>query len=503
MNLIRQNAVQQIKNIFRSVPEIRSVIENQVDFDDKLFSLTQIAVPVSSQDSLCTRAVLQKDLLCVQIEPQTFISTAFKHLVNNAKKSSYYDPFRYKWYFDEWRKIPCWKQLKPTVGNQVVVEFSSPNIAKPLHAGHLRSTLLGNFISNIHDRFGYLSYRMNYLGDWGTQYGLLAVGFKKFGSQEELNKQALKHLLDIYVKANKDEGLHDEAKKYFSKMENGDEEALELWNDFRTLSIANLESIYKTFDIEFDEYQSESQYRLEAKNIIKQLSILGLCQKRADGAMEVVIPAQYSSLNREARYVVQKSDGSTLYISRDMEDFYVPFGRMTNFQTRKGKFELLSDVLNDARERANDGLNRFLIRKEGVDQTKVSEVIGKAYLILTDFSRPRRADYSFSWNDIVSKDNSAFILLYCHARLCSLEAENKMNIDYSADASLLVDIKEHQLIQILAKYEDVLFDAYRAYEPHKIVHYLLFLVRSSTNLEKVNESDNILEMKWYTSLGKL
>lgn len=117
-----------------------------------------------------------------------------------------------------------------------------------------------------------------------------------------------------------------------------------------------------------------------------------------------------------------------------MEDFYVPFGRMTNLQTRRGKIDLLSDVYEEAQERANEGLNRFLsknetsgpisvdavvlVRKPGIDHDHVSKEIGKAYLILTDFSRPRRTDYIFSWNEIASKDGIAFLLLYCHARLC-------------------------------------------------------------------------------------
>ena len=124
-----------------------------------------------------------------------------------------------------------------------------------------------------------------------------------------------------------------------------------------------------------------------------------------------------------------------LFSCRDLDDMYIPFGRMINFQTRKGKFDLLSDVFEDAKERAKEGLDRFLsnrplqsfssskvdfilVRKSGIDEVKVSEVIGKAYLILTDFSRPRRTDYIFSWHDISSKDGIAFLLLYCHARLC-------------------------------------------------------------------------------------
>ncbi|CAF5215342.1 unnamed protein product, partial [Rotaria magnacalcarata] len=116
----------------------------------------------------------------------------------------------------------------------------------------------------------------------------------------------------------------------------------------------------------------------------------------------------------------------------------------------KGKFDLLSDVLDDAKERAQEGLDRFLIRKDGIDHAKVSAVIGKAYLILNDFSRARRADYMFSWHEISSKDGVAFLLLYCHARLCSLEKQVKIPIDWSANVNLLTDRQEHILIQQLS-----------------------------------------------------
>ncbi|UJR21269.1 hypothetical protein I4U23_024363 [Adineta vaga] len=567
MNILRQQAVRQIKTLFRSIPEIRHINENQAYFDEKLYALTRIepvrhkesAVPLGrfivsipqcqaasliesdlefnknssirsiSIEQSDQQAILDKDGgLRIPVNLSTFMTTAFNELVKTARTSSYYDSKRYRWYFDDWRKVPKWteiteKSIEDRKNKNIVVEFSSPNIAKPLHAGHLRSTLLGQFISTIHERFQHSVYRLNYLGDWGTQYGRLAVGFEKFGSYDELNKQALRHLLDVYVRANQDDSLQEDAMKYFAKMEEGDKEALQLWKTFREMSIVNLKEIYQLFNIHFDEYQSESQFHQQANEIIRQLDQLGFCQQRSDGVLEVKIPAKYNSLPRDARMVIRKSDGTTLYITRDiaalksrletmpiekllyvvdssqtehfrnlltvskamhmnqvenwdLDDMYVPFGRMINFQTRKGKFDLLSDVFDDAKERAKEGLDRFLIRKSDIDHVKVTEVIGKAYLILTDFSRSRRTDYIFSWHDISSKDGIAFLLLYCHARLCSLEKEVKMPIDWSANVSLLTDRREHILIQQLSCFQDILFDAYRSYEPTKIVHYLVRLV---------------------------
>ncbi|CAF0844032.1 unnamed protein product [Adineta ricciae] len=589
MNLLRQKAVRQIKAVLRSIPEIRRVNDDQACFDEKLYSLTRIepvrhkesalplgrfmvsipqcqaaslietdiefnknsnirSLPIEQSDH---QAVLDKDGgLRVPVDLSAFVSTAFNEQVKIARTSSYYDLKRFRWYFDDWRKIPKWteitdKAIAERKNRQVVVEFSSPNIAKPLHAGHLRSTLLGQFVSIIHERFQHRVYRLNYLGDWGTQYGRLAVGFERFGSYEELRQHALKHLLDVYVRANRDDVLQEDAMNYFARMEAGDKDALNLWKTFREMSISNLKEVYKLFNIHFDEYQSESQYYQQAKEVIKQLRELGYGHQRSDGVLEMIIPAKYNSLPRDARVVVQKSDGTTLYITRDiaalksrletmpiekllyvvsdhddareqyvaliilrifakvdssqtehfrhlltiskamqidqvqnwdLDDMYIPFGRMINFQTRKGKFDLLSDVFEDAKERAKEGLDRFLIRKSGIDEVKISEVIGKAYLILTDFSRPRRADYIFSWHDISSKDGIAFLLLYCHARLCSLEREVKMPIDWSADVNRLKDRREHILIQQLSCFQDVLFDAYRSYEPNKVVQYLVRLV---------------------------
>lgn len=183
-------------------------------------------------------------------------------------------------------------------GFKTIIEFSSPNIAKPLHAGHMRSTFLGNFLSNIHQKLGHKVTKINYLGDWGTQYGILAVGFKKYGSYSELEKSPIKHLLDVYVKANQDEGIKTRALDYFSKMEDKDPDSLKMWTLFKELSIKELQSVYevdlpklfifeflkvipflKKLNIQFDVYESESEYYELAKEYVKKMLEIGLAER--------------------------------------------------------------------------------------------------------------------------------------------------------------------------------------------------------------------------------
>jgi len=170
-------------------------------------------------------------------------------------------------------------------GKRIIVEFSSPNIAKPFHAGHLRSTMIGtsfalgffafhfmkeanltltgNFLKNLYKSLGATVTGINYLGDWGKQYGLLAIGFNKYGNEEELAKKPIKHLFDVYVKINEDKvkdknTVDTEARAYFAKMESGDKEALKLWNRFREMSIKKYEQIYHRLNIQFDDFSGES-----------------------------------------------------------------------------------------------------------------------------------------------------------------------------------------------------------------------------------------------------
>lgn len=191
-------------------------------------------------------------------------------------------------------------------GKKILVEFSSPNIAKPFHAGHLRSTIIGNFLRNLYKKLGADTTAINYLGDWGTQYGLLALGFEKFGSEAELAENPIRHLFKVYVEANKvveaekeesKKGLpegaegtsafRDAARAYFKRMEDGDESALGLWRRFRDLSITDYKRVYERLNVHFDVFSGESQMTSGMNEAVELLEKRGLMEKDPKGAMIV------------------------------------------------------------------------------------------------------------------------------------------------------------------------------------------------------------------------
>ncbi|KAJ2055277.1 arginyl-tRNA synthetase, partial [Coemansia sp. S155-1] len=201
-------------------------------------------------------------------------------------------------------------------GKRVIVEFSSPNIAKPFHAGHLRSTIIGNLIYNLYKASGWDAISMNYLGDWGKQYGLLAVGFERFGNEEQLVADPIQHLFEVYVAisaaAKEDDSLNDQARAYFKSMEDGDETALALWRRFRELSIVKYKDTYARLNINFDVYSGESQV---GEGMTRAMAMLEECGLIAESEGAKLLDLEKYKLGRP---VVKKSDGTTLYITRDI-----------------------------------------------------------------------------------------------------------------------------------------------------------------------------------------
>lgn len=197
-------------------------------------------------------------------------------------------------------------------GKRIVIDLSAPNIAKPFGIGHLRSTIIGSSISNIASFLGYKTTKINYLGDWGTQFGKLIVGYRKFGNASKLKKDPINHLLEIYVKASADENLEDAAREEFRKLEQGDKNNLILWKQFRELSLKEFDTIYKTLGIKFDVISGESLYNKKLSSVVKMLEHKGLL-KESDGA-KVVDLSQYNL----GVCLIQKSDGATLYATRDI-----------------------------------------------------------------------------------------------------------------------------------------------------------------------------------------
>ncbi|KAF9190060.1 Arginyl-tRNA synthetase [Haplosporangium sp. Z 767] len=209
--------------------------------------------------------------------------------------------------------------LDPTVGQgQVIaIDYSSPNIAKPFHGGHLRGTILGNFVSRLLKGFGYQVVGINYLGDWGKQYGLMAVGFDRYGDRAQLRQDPIKHLYDVYVKINRDitenPGLDKLANQYFKQMEDNDPTVLSLWQEFRTLSIEVYKVMYKRLGIEFDVYSGESESAKYVPQAYQLLRERGLLQEQDDGAWVVDLTEHGLGI-----CALRRADGTTLYLTRDV-----------------------------------------------------------------------------------------------------------------------------------------------------------------------------------------
>lgn len=351
-----------------------------------------------------------------------------------------------------------------------MIDYSSPNIAKPFHAGHLRSTILGNFIKRIHDACGYKTVGINYLGDWGKQYGLLAIGFNLFGDEMELQRDPIHHLYQVYVKINslakEDSEINTQANAYFKKMEQGDKEALSQWKRFRDLSIDSYKHIYKRLSIDFDVYSGESQTEPYISQIYDMLEKYKLIQISEDGAWTVDLE-EY----KLGKAIVKRADGTSLYMTRDLaslalrrdmfgevkkavyvvgteqelylkqlfkiselihqhdnawptELYHANFGRVLGMSTRKGTVIFLQDILDTAKEHMLENIkagNQFkldeLEQESRLDQ--VADNLGSSSVIIQDMVAKRLKNYEFSWDRMTAaKGYTGVFLQYTHARMC-------------------------------------------------------------------------------------
>ncbi|CAL1283277.1 unnamed protein product [Larinioides sclopetarius] len=201
----------------------------------------------------------------------------------------------------------------------VIVEYSSPNVAKPFHFGHFRSTIIGNYIANLCKFVGHKVTRLNYVGDWGLQYGILAVGFNKFGCEELLQKDPLNHLFEVYKRANEENDnnptFKEEAKMYFKKMEEGNPEILAVWEKLRDLSLKEMQITYKRLNVHFDEIHGESMYADKVDEIYDILLKQNFVTCNEDGSIEAFINDENGNAEKA---VLRKNDGTSLYLTRDI-----------------------------------------------------------------------------------------------------------------------------------------------------------------------------------------
>ncbi|XP_066461295.1 probable arginine--tRNA ligase, mitochondrial isoform X2 [Eleutherodactylus coqui] len=378
----------------------------------------------------------------------------------------------------------------------------------------------GNFIANLKEAAGNKVLRVNYLGDWGLQFGLLGAGFSKFGCEEKLKSNALQHLFEVYVKVNaaveKDEETKLSAYEFMRELDSGHPQALSLWTHFRGLSIEEYAKVYKRLGVEFDEYSGESLYRQKSQDVLNLLRSKNILQITNEG-VGVVDLTEYEDSPVNA--TVMRSDGTTLYLTRDIaaaidrrqkynfdEMLYVTdkaqqthfenlfkilnklgedkvdrcqhimFGRIKGMKTRRGEVIFLDDVLDEARARMLQNMAKAGTTKATEDPAETAEKIGVAALIIQDFKGPLQADYSFSWDlALQSTGDTGVFLQYTHARLQSLLTLWSTREDDDFSVSCLQEPSAIATLQHLLRYDEVIYKTLKELQPRYLVAYLLAL----------------------------
>lgn len=418
---------------------------------------------------------------------------------------------------------------KDDYGNQnlgkdgnVPIDMSSPNIAKPMSMGHLRSTVIGNSIAKIITKLGYEPIKINHLGDWGTQFGKLIVGYKTWGSKEDVEKDPINNLLKYYVRFHKEAEdkpeLDDEARAWFKRMEDGDEEALSLWTWFRKLSLAEFQKVYDRLGVTFDSYNGEAFYNDKMDDVIKTIQEKGLLEE-SRGA-EIV---DLSDLDLSPA-LIRKTDGATLYITRDLaaaiyrkntyhfvESLYVvgseqaehfkklkavlkkmgydwadnihhiEFGLITangkKLSTRKGNVILLQNVLNDAVDLAKQQIEEK--NPDLKDKDAVAEAVGVGAVVFHDLKNERRDNFDFNLEEVVRfEGETGPYVQYTNARALSILRKANTDEYLSAADFSLDDPEAWDTIKMIQEFPEVVKRAGDKYEPSVIAKYSLKLAKS-------------------------
>lgn len=407
-------------------------------------------------------------------------------------------------------------------GGNVPIDMSSPNIAKPMSMGHLRSTVIGNSLAELLKKANYNPIKINHLGDWGTQFGKLIEAYKLWGSEEEVRQDPINTLLKYYVHFHQVDEEHpeldDEARAWFKKLEDGDKEATELWQWFRDESLKFFKSIYAKLGIEFDSYNGESFYNDKMDEIVSILEDKNLLQE-SRGA-EIVDLEKYG-LNPA---LIKKTDGTTLYITRDLAaalyrfrtyDFvkslyvvgneqtnhfkqlkavlkemgydwsddirHIQFGLITSggkkLSTRKGNIILLEDVLNDAVDLAKKQIAEKNPDLPNKDQ--VAEEVGVGAVIFHDLKNDRLNNFDFNLEEVVRfEGETGPYVQYSHARAMSiLRKAGQIDLE-NADIAGLQDEGSWEVVRQLANFPAMIKRAVEEYEPSVIAKYAIQLSKS-------------------------
>lgn len=416
-------------------------------------------------------------------------------------------------------------------GRTIVVDYSSPNIAKPFHVGHLRSTVIGRAICNIYRTLGYNVYGVNHLGDWGTQFGRLIVAYKKWGNKEAIEKNGIQELMNIYVKFHeeeeKDKSLTEQARAWFVKMQENDKEAIELWNWFYDISMEEFLRVYRRLGVEFEAYTGESFYNDKMDAVVKELEEKNLL-KESQGA-KIVDLSEYNM----PPCLILRSDGGTLYATRDItaaiyrKEYYnfekciyltaldqnlhfaqwfkviekmgyswydklvhIPFGLVSldsgKLSTRKGNVILMDDLLNEAVDKTKKIIEQKNPNLENKDE--VAEQVGIGAVIFNDLYNSRIKDVVFSWDKMLNFDGETGpYVQYTHARACSvLRKAEIQKINNDIDYNVLTDDYSIEVIKLLAQFPDKIKDAANKYEPSVLTRHIVNIAQAFNNFYNIN-----------------
>ena len=432
----------------------------------------------------------------------------------------------------------------------ITIDLSSPNIAKPFSVGHLRSTVIGDALSNIFKKMGYKTIKINHLGDWGKQFGLLMVAYKKWGSKEAVEANPIDELLKLYVRINaeieNDPALDDEGRLWFKKLEDGDPEATQLWQWFRDESLVEFNRIYKLLGVEFDSLNGEAFYNDKMDEAVQILEEKGLLEESRGASIvnldDVELPPA----------MIKKSDGATLYITRDIataiyrartynfvknvyavgqeqsnhfkqlkavlkkmgfdwsdDMIHVDFGLVTKnrqkLSTRKGNIILLEPTLQEAISRAKAQIEAKNPDLENKDQ--IAQAVGVGAVKFYDLKTDRRNGYDFDLEAMVSfEGETGPYIQYAYARIQSLLRKADFQPNAQANYSLN-DAESWEIVKLLQDFARVIKRASVNYDPSLIAKYAISLAQAFNKyyahtriLDESPERDSRLALSYATAV---